>query len=187
MATAAVLAATPGLAQNTVEVVPSQSSVLVGEAATLDVTIEGFVGEVGVYAFQFDLDYDPAILAIELVEEGPLLAAGGFKTFLPGEVDGEAGALTFVAGTLLGREILDVPTGGTAATVHLRGLSPGTSAIDISNVVVLSFDLEELSTDDVGTSIEVVPEPGRTLLEAASLLTLLGVARWRRRSIRLTS
>jgi len=175
------LVASPAFANTTMDVAPAETSVSVGDSSTLEVAIGGFVGEVGVYGFQFDLSYDPSIVSVERVDEGPLLAPGGFKVFLPGEVDEGAGRVGFVAGTPLGPQPLDVPHGGAAATVRFKALARGTSPITISNAVVLSFDREELSIETSGGLVRVVPEPAGPLLCATSLLALFVYERATRR------
>src|SRR5438552_3229417 len=55
-----------------------------------------------VYAFQFDLAYNPSVIQLADVVEGPFLPMGGTTFFLPGTIDNTAGTVTSVADTLVG-------------------------------------------------------------------------------------
>ena len=65
------------------------AAVQVGETFTLDVLV---AESTDLYAFQFDIAFDPAIIQADAVLEGGFLSAGGQATFfMPGSIDNIAG------------------------------------------------------------------------------------------------
>ncbi|HEV3199328.1 MAG TPA: cohesin domain-containing protein, partial [Bryobacteraceae bacterium] len=64
--------------------VDAPSSAAVGDIFTVNVNIAGITD---LYGFQFDLSFDPAILAAASSTEGPFLPTGGATFFIPGTID----------------------------------------------------------------------------------------------------
>jgi general secretion pathway protein D len=114
------------------------------------------------YAFQFDLAFDPSILQLESIQEGSLLPSVGSTAFSPGTIDNISGTATFNADSLLG-PTPGASSGGDLADFLFLGIGPGTSALTLSNVVLLDSALSDISFTTSEGSVAVtpakVPEP----------------------------
>jgi hypothetical protein len=170
--------ASPSLADSVavVSIDPPSSSVNVGDNFALDVNISNVTD---LYGFQFDLSLAPGVLSAVSITEGSFLAGGGATFFIPGTIDNTAGAIAFTANTLLGPGP-GVGDSGTLAVLTVNGLSPGTSNIDLSNVILLDSNLNPISFDLQAGSITVAPvvatpEPSSLalLFAAAGILIFL--------------
>ena len=153
----AALLAAPAAA-TTLSFAPGPAAVLVGDTFTLDVLV---ADAPDLYAFQFDIAYDPAIIQADTVLEGDFLSAGGRATFfLPGTIDNIAGTVSFTANTLLGP---GPGVTGDGLVVHLtfQALGAGLSDLSFGNVVLLDSALAEIATVPTSGTINVssVPEP----------------------------
>jgi hypothetical protein len=145
---------------------PLVTSVAVGD--TLDVSV--MISEAtDLYAFQFDVAFDPTIIRISSVNEGPFLLTGGTTTFDPAfiTIDNSVGSIAFIFNSLIG----NVP--GVSGSAHLIDLEfqpnvTGTSLLTLSNVLLLDSTLREITLDEIrGGSIDVstpVPEPATIIL-----------------------
>lgn len=130
------------------------------------------------FAFQFDVLFDPHVVSVTAQSEGGFLLAGGPTFFVPGSVDNVGGSVTFIANTLLG-PVSGVSGMGTLITLDVLGMGPGVSSIVLANVVLLDSSLNVLTADVSDGSITVegsVPEPGTWFLSAVGLL-IAGAAR----------
>ena len=145
----------PGLADSValVSVSPASSSVNVGTSLTVDVDISNVTD---LYALQFDLSFAPGVLSAVSITEGSFLSSGGPTFFIPGTIDNTSGSITFTADTLLGSGP-GASNMGTLAVLTLSGLSPGSSGIDLSNVLLLDSNLNPISFDLQSAGIAVVP------------------------------
>lgn len=144
---------------------PTSMDVLPGDAFSLNVEISDVID---LYAFQFDLTFDPALLAATAVAEGPFLLNGGSTFFIPGVIDNLGGSIVSTADTLLG-SVPGVTGSGTLATFSFDALVPGTSPIFLANVFLLDSSLNpiDFSVSDGSVNIvdvNVVPEPATWLL-----------------------
>ena len=88
---------------------PGSTDVFVNQVFTLPVDIAGVSD---LYAFQFDLAFDPTILQLLSVFEGGFLPSAGSTIFIPGAIDNIGGTATATADTLVG----DIP--GAVADPH---------------------------------------------------------------------
>ncbi len=162
---------------------PLTSTVGAGGTATFDVNI---TGAVDLAAFQFDLFFDPTIVAAGSISEGNFLlnniGPDSFTFFIPGSIDNVGGSIAATANTILG------PGGatgdGTLAIFTLTGLAAGTSTISIDNIFLLDSTGATINNGpSVNGSVTVtsnatVPEPSTKLLllaAAFSALTLLAL------------
>jgi hypothetical protein len=170
--------ASPSLADSVavVSIDPSSSNVNVGDNFALDVNISNVRD---LYGFQFDLSLAPGVLSAVSITEGSFLAGGGATFFIPGTIDNTAGAIALTANALLGSGP-GVGDSGTLAVLTVNGLSPGTSNIDLSNVILLDSNLNPISFDLQAGSITVAPvvatpEPSSLalLFAAAGILIFL--------------
>lgn len=159
---------------------PSSLVVQPGQNFSLDVRNAGVTD---LYAFQFDLAFDPFILSATSVTEGPFLLGCGPGCFSEGTIDTIAGTIASIADTLAG-PVVGVNGSGTVATVTFHALALGTSPITLSNVILLDSHLGDIpaSTADGAVTVQAatgVPEPTTWLLLATGCVGLLGYG-WRR-------
>jgi len=134
-----------------------------GETFSLDVHITNVVD---LFAFQFDLVFNPAVLAAVNVIEGSFLGGCGpaFCFFSLDNLD----SIT-VIDTLTGPG--PGATGsGLLATVDFLARAPGSSAVELANVLVLDSNLNPISA---------VPEPSTIVFLSTGLLGINGYS-WRR-------
>ena len=152
---------------------PVSSTVTQGSAFAVGVNISGVTD---LYAFQFDLSFDPAILQATNVLEGTFLFGGGSTFFIPGTIDNTTGNITFNADTLL-TAISGVSGDGTLALFDFTAFAPGTSTFTISNVILQDSSGTILDGTATGGSVAVsaIPEPSALVLLGAGLLVLVGL------------
>jgi general secretion pathway protein D len=125
------------------------------------------------YAYQFDVIFNPTILSAAPVTEGSFLAGGGGTLFIPGDIDNAAGTITLIANTLLG-PVPGVNGSGSLTTLRFTGVGLGSSGVTISNALLLDSVGGDIATDIQNGSISVViPEPATGLLAALALLALV--------------
>jgi general secretion pathway protein D len=113
------------------------------------------------FDYEFDLSFDPAILQLQSVTEGPFLSSGGGTTFFfPGFINNTTGKVTFVADTLIG-PISGVSGAGVLADLQFQAISSGSSALTLSNVIL---------QDTLGNDIPFTTATGQvTVLSAAAV------------------
>jgi hypothetical protein len=128
------------------------------------------------YAFQFDISFDHAILSAVDVTEGPFLPSGGTTSFFPGFIDNTAGTISFNADSLIGT-IPGVSGSAPIADIQFQALALGTSPIDLSNVILLDSTLSDISFNTAGASVNAIPEPTTMLLLGSGLIGLVGYGR----------
>lgn len=157
-------------------IAPSTAVVQPSQSFSLDISI---TDALDLYAFQFDLAFDPAILSAGGITEGPFLPTGGATFFIAGTIDNVTGAITFTADTLQ-TAILGVDGSGTLATVSFQALALGTSPITLSSVVLLDSNLGDItaSTADGTVMVSAVPEPSTWLLIVTGCVGLIDYG-WR--------
>lgn len=140
-------------------------------------------GATDLYAFQFDLSFDPEILQLQSVTEGPFLPSGGSTFFVPGTIDNVAGTATFNADTLIG-SIPGVVGDGTITFLNFTAVGNGTSALNLANVILLDSNLNELSFTTTSGQVMVgqVPEANSVwlFLTVISVLWMRPIQRLRR-------
>lgn len=135
------------------------------------------------YAFQFTLNYDPALLtARDGGTEGSFLAGGGSTFFGPGEIDSAAGTISYVFNTLIG-DVPGVSGSGDLASFSFGVARGGFASFSLSDVLFMDVAFDDI---DVATSelVTEVPEPASLWLAGAGLFALLGRGAARRRSAR---
>ncbi len=126
------------------------------------------------YAFEFDVRFDPAILSAEAAMEGPFLSSGGDTSFVPGVIDNSAGTIGLTVDSLF--DIVPGVSGsGTLAVLRFQTLAGGVSPIDLSQVVLLDSSLADISFIVEGDSISAVPEGHTLMFFGSSLIILLGL------------
>lgn len=168
----------PAVRAATISVLPASTTSGVGGSFSVDINISSITD---LYAYQFDLAFDPAILSATGVTAGLFLSGGA--GFVPGIIDNVAGTITFTADSLTG-PVSGVSGSGTLASLQFTALAPGTSALTLSNLIFLDSQLLDIPIDTTNNgTVDVsgaaaVPEPGQFL---PVLVTLLGCGYWGRR------
>ena len=168
-----LLGVTRVLAAPIISVQPSATTVSAGQAFTVSISVSDAVD---LYAFQFDLGFNPAVVAASNVTEGPFLPSAGSTFFIPGAIDNAAGIVTFTADSLL-TAITGANGAGTLAQMSFMGLAGGLSQLNLLNVVLLDSQLAGITSSTQNASVTVggpvqVPEPGTLVLLSVGVLLL---------------
>lgn len=161
-----------------VSVQPASVNPAVGDSFALSIAVSGAVD---LYAFQFDLAFDPALVAAASVSEGAFLMSAGPTFFVPGTIDNLAGVITLTANSLTG-PIAGANGDGVLVELAFDALVAGATSIVIQNLVLLDSTLADIAFTARNGSVVVgpvsVPEP------AAWTLLLVGAALGRLRTKR---
>lgn len=165
-----------------VSITPSSVVIQPEQNFSLDISI---TDALDLYAFQFDLSFDPAILSAGSIMEGAFLPTGGATFFIDGAIDNTAGTIALTADTLQ-TALAGVNGNGILATVGFQALRAGTSVVTLSNVILLDSALGDMTATIADGSVTVrqpvtgVPEPSACLLVATGCIGLLAYG-WRHR------
>ncbi len=128
------------------------------------------------YAFQFDLSFDPAVLSAQLVTEAGYFLSNGVS-FSPGAIDNTTGTISFIADTLSGSG----PgfSGQTSlGTVTFMAVGPGIASVAPMNVVLLDGNLSEIPAAASGAQVNVsgatiTPEPSSLISVGMIVLAII--------------
>lgn len=131
----------------------------------------------GLYSFQFDLAFSPVVISAGAVTEGPYLRSRGTTLFVPGDIDNTAGTVGTIADTVLGPPLIEiVAPSGPLAIIRFIGLAEGTSAISLSNVILLDSAGNDIPvTIQNGRATVGVPEPASMLLIGSAAIAGFGL------------
>ena len=151
-----------------------QTSHSVGDHVLVDFTISNVAD---LYAFQFDVSFDPAILLAQSVAETGYFLSNGVS-FSSGTIDNSAGSIRFIADALSGSS----PTvnGSTAlVSVTFAAVGSGTTNVVPTNLILLDSHLSDISANAVSTPIQVsgtnVPEASSYELISVGFMLLIAV------------
>jgi len=180
-----LLSASTGLADS-ISIVGPASSPTVGDTFAVDVDV---IGITDLYAFQFDITFNPVLLSAVSVTEGAFLPSGGTTFFVPGTIDNVGGTVAATADTLIG-SIPGVSGDGTLAMFDFTALAPGTSALSFANEILLDSSLNDSTADTtfqngsvtVSSASTSVPEPSSFVLLFIAVLGLVIISHLQRRS-----
>jgi hypothetical protein len=176
----AFLAATPTRTlADTVSIQPSTDNVSLG-SFMLNVNITGVTD---LYDWQFDVNFNPAVLSVTGITEGSFLSGGGSTFFLPGTIDNVGGSITFNADTLLGPPP-GVNGSGTLATLDFTAIGNGSSPITLANVILQDSSGNNIEFITANGTVNVggttaTPEPSSFLMLGTGLLALIGTVKGR--------
>ncbi len=174
-----LFAASAALQAGTISVLPATPSVTVGQSFTLSMQISGATD---LYGYQFDLGFNPTVLAATSVTEGAFLPTGGPTIFLPGTIDNVGGSITTNADILNGA-VSGVNGSGDLLDVTFQALTSGSSSVQIFNLIALNSFGQGLTETTAGSTVTVTaaatPEPGTGLLLVAGLLGFFAFLRLR--------
>jgi hypothetical protein len=136
---------------------------------------------VDLYAYQFSVNFNPAVLRAVSGAQGSFLTSVGPTSFGPGVINNTTGVVDVVYASLFGTG--PGATGsGTLATLTFNVIAAGTSPITFSDTLFLNSALNTITTQLVnGTVVAAIPEPSAALLLAAGLV---GVGAMRLRKAR---
>ena len=164
----------------TIDVAGPVSDPKIGDTFEVDVDVSGIAD---LYAFQFDLTFDPTLLAADSVTEGAFLPGGGTTFFVPGTIDNTGGDISANADTLIAA-IPGVTGDGTLVKFEFTALAAGTSAISFANEILLDSSLNDTTADSTfqNGSVTVsdastVPEPKTLTFLCVGLLPLMLIRR----------
>jgi hypothetical protein len=117
-----------------VTVEPASKVMGVGETFTVDIVVDP---DADIGGAQFSLSFDPSVVTANSVTEGNLLSQGGASTyFISGIIDNVAGTITGVFGAITA-DGETVSHSGIFATISFTaGAAVGTSALDLTNMIV---------------------------------------------------
>jgi general secretion pathway protein D len=128
------------------------------------------------YAYQFDLTFNPSVLSAVSSSEGPFLATGGSTFFIQGTNDNVGGTVSATADSLL-TAINGVNGSGELAVFTFDAIGAGTSAIGIQNETLVDSNLNVIADTTTGGSVTVrsgtTRAPEIDAASATSALTLL--------------
>jgi adhesin HecA-like repeat protein len=148
---------------------PSHLTAMPGQVFSLGVWVTGVAD---LYAFQFDLTFDPAVLRAGGVAEGPFLSSGGTTAFVPGTIDNNSGTISATAGTLLG-VLPGVSGDGALAMIDFTVLELGIRPVTLTGGTLLDSSLSGIAFTMQPAVVAAVPEPHSSCLAAAGLGVLL--------------
>lgn len=160
-------------ASSVISVQPSTLSVTTGQIFSLDIDVNTIAD---LYAWQFDVNFDPLVLSALSVNEGAFLAQGGPTFFIQGAIDNTGGAITSNADTLEGA-IPGVTGGGHLASIQFQALASGSTTIVPSNLDLLDSNLNLIDEGTADGTVIITPEHSNLMLSFAGLM-MLGLGKW---------
>jgi len=168
----------PGIAfadpATAVTVEPASKVVGVGEDFTVNISVDPDTDMGGA---QFSLSFDPSLVTANDVIEGNLLSQGGASTyFISGIIDNAAGTITGVFGAITA-DGETVSQSGIFATISFTaGTAVGTSALDLTNVIVGDSQGQAVDIEVTDGSVSVTAAAQRVSKGAIVAISIAGGA-----------
>jgi hypothetical protein len=164
----------------TISVQPASVNKSVGETFSLDIRISDVTD---LYAFQFDIEFDPSILSATSITDGEFLPIADSLGFFTLGINNVVGSIGYITNTLTGT-IPGVSNSGVLASIDFKAIGIGTSDVSLSNVMLLDSSLNEITTtESLGSNVTVqgslnpVPEPSTVLMIGIGMVCLSGLGR----------
>ena len=138
-----------------------------GSQVTLNVRITGVVD---LFAWQFSLAFNPAVMQAVSGSQGSFLTSLGTTSYSPGVIDNSAGKVNFAYSALFGPGPGASGT-GILANMTFNAISVGSSALTFSDVLFLNANLDAigLQVNNRSLTVSPIPEPTTALLLVAGL------------------
>jgi hypothetical protein len=137
-----------------VNVQPPTKKVGIGDNFTVDIFVNP---DTAIAGAQFSLSFNASVLKANSVAEGNLLTQGGASTyFQAGTINNVAGTITGVAGYI--KTAAPVSQNGTFATVSFNATAAGTSALHLSNVIVVNVSGQAVDKEVTDGNVTVYPD-----------------------------
>jgi hypothetical protein len=168
----ALLPATAALAAPAFSITGPGGSVYNGATLTLSVNASDVAD---LFAYQFSIEFDPALFQAISVEKGDFLGPADAGFFDGGTIDNTAGSISLVFETLVG-EVAGVTGSGLLNTIQFQVTGhSGVGSFSLLDVAALDSGINEFA---VGTSsftqVIAVPEPTSAWLLFGGVLALGG-------------
>lgn len=162
-----------GASAATIRIDPTSSLATVGDTVNVNVNASDVTD---LYAFQFDLAFNPAVLSASAVTEGGFLGNGGGATFfILGTIDNALGTITLTLNALLGPEP-GVTGCGSLAGIRFTAIGAGTSAVTLSNTLLIDAVGSDIAAQVANGSVTVsgneVPEPSSAYIVLTAVVAL---------------
>ncbi|NIO21855.1 MAG: hypothetical protein GTN76_14275 [Candidatus Aenigmarchaeota archaeon] len=123
---------------------PLTQNASAGENFTVEIKVKNATD---LYAFQFDIEYNPDVLKYESIEEGGFLSRNGADTTYPLDLVLSSGHIKNIVSTRLGK-VGGVNGEGTLEIITFTALSAGTSQITISNIKFVNSKPQEIEANN---------------------------------------
>jgi hypothetical protein len=143
---------------STILIEPPTLTVNQNQTFSLDISVESITD---LYAYQFDVSFDPLILSALSIDEGSFLQGGGATFYAPGTIDNGSGTVNLTANTLLGPGP-GIDGTGILATLWFKALNPVTTTVSLLNVQLLDSNINEISApiqNSTTVTVQDVPTP----------------------------
>ena len=116
------------------------------DTLTTEVTVAGVDGLLG---FQFDVNFDPDILAVDSIELGPFLASSGRapQPLGPDEKEAAEGRVVFGGFTLGTPDVAGASGDGLLATITWRALQDSETKVNLSRIQLAGANAQPLTVD----------------------------------------
>ena len=116
------------------------------DTLTTEVTVAGVEGLLG---FQFDVNFDPDILAVDSIELGPFLASSGRapQPLGPDEKEAAEGRVVFGGFTLGTPDVAGASGDGLLATITWRALQDSETKVNLSRIQLAGANAQPLTVD----------------------------------------
>jgi hypothetical protein len=130
------------------------------------------------YAYQFTLSFNAAVLQAAAVTEGSFLSGGGATFGDTGAIDNTLGSISLVYNSLQAA-VPGVSGSGSLAHISFNVANVGVSVINFSDVILLNSNLGDLTFKLAPLTLQAVavPEPSTYLLFGAGLAGLAALRR----------
>lgn len=166
-------------------ILPASGILTVGVPVQIQITLSELDPANSLYAYTFDLAFDPTVLQVQSALDGTIFDAGAF--YSTGAIDNTFGTINLQAGLDLNQTFQG--TGGVIGSFLFIPVAKAVgTTISVQNVTLQTFDGAFNGQADIdpgalptGTfDVVAAPEPATVWLLAGGLLILVGTVRRKR-------